>query len=122
VHSEKDEGLGTLKAGFVRIERRKSYSCEEEAIIALLPHSDFIVVSQGSNARTGRLGMVARQEGDDGGRGGGHHLRQVRMVSFLLLYFCGDFAVGYVVAGIILLTAGDQSCYVFESKSLGLCI
>jgi hypothetical protein len=77
VHSEKDEGLGTLKAGFVRIERRKSYSCEEEAIIALLPHSDFIVVSQGSNARTGRLGMVARQEGDDGGRGGGHHLRQI---------------------------------------------
>ncbi len=121
MHSEKDEGLGTLKAGFVRIERRKSYSCEEEAIIALLPHSDFIVVSQGSNARTGRLGMVARQEGDDGGRGG-HHLRQVRMVSFLLLYFCGDFAVGYVVASIILLTAGNQSCYVSESKSLGLCI
>jgi hypothetical protein len=45
VHSEKDEGLGTLKAGFVRIERRKSYSCEEEAVTALLPHSDFTVVS-----------------------------------------------------------------------------
>jgi hypothetical protein len=44
------------------------------------------------------------------------------MVSFLLLYFCGDFAVGYVVASIILLTAGNQSCYVSESKSLGLCI
>ncbi len=33
MHSEKDEGLGTLKAGFVRIERRKSYSCDEDAVI-----------------------------------------------------------------------------------------
>ncbi len=32
MHSEKDEGLGTLKSGFVRIERRKSYSCEEVVI------------------------------------------------------------------------------------------
>lgn len=42
-------------------------------------------------------------------------------VSFLLLYFWGDFAVGYVVAGIILLKASNQSCYVSESKSLSLC-
>jgi hypothetical protein len=36
--------------------------------------------------------------------------------------FLVDFAVGYVVAGIILLTAGNQSCYVSESKSLSRCI
>jgi hypothetical protein len=29
----------------------------------------------------------------------------------------GAFAVGFVAAGIMLLTAGNQSCYVSESKS-----